>query len=393
MILYNAEIHTMDKERTVIKNGFVRIDGSKIAELGEVAPVTENDIDLGGRILLPGFVDCHCHLGLADSGVGVEGEDLNEDSDPVTPQLRVIDAINPLDVTFRDAVAAGVTTAVVSPGSANAIAGNIAAIKTYGKRADKMLIREVGMKFALGENPKMTYLNKEETPVTRMATAALIRETLAKAKKYLIQQERAASPDLDEDEPDYDIKSESLLPLLRGELKAHFHCHRADDIFTALRLSEEFGLKTVLIHCTEGHLISEELGGCQAVVGPIISDRCKPELANISLKNLKILRDSGCLAAVCTDHGEVPIQYLPLSAGLTMRGGASWQEALESITCIPAEIAGISDRVGSIEAGKDADLCVFSCDPLTEVVSSPDMVFSDGKMVFSKERDKADENN
>lgn len=383
MILYNGEIYTMDSGRTVIKNGFVRIEEGKITQVGSSLPeVSYEDIDLGGKMVFPGFIDCHTHMGLADSGIGTEGEDLNEDSDPVTPQLRVIDAINPLDVTFHEAAAAGVTAVVVSPGSSNAIAGQISAIKTVGVRADRMLIKDVGIKFALGENPKMTYLNKDESPVTRMATAALIRETLKKAVRYKEQLEKSADPELDEDEPDYDIKLESLLPLLEGKLKAHFHCHRADDIFTALRISAEFGLKPVLIHCTEGHLIPEELSGCEAVVGPIISDRCKPELANVSLKNLSELRKHGCASAVCTDHGEVPIQYLPLSAALTMRGGTSWYEAIESITRIPAEIAGVSDRIGSLEPGKDGDICVFSQDPLG-VLSQPEMVFVDGKQVFT----------
>lgn len=379
MILYNAEIYTMNSKKEIL-NGFVEIKDGKIATVGEGLPerISEGDIDLGGKMLLPGFIDLHTHMGLMNSGTGVEGEDFNEDSDPVTPQLRVTDAINPLDITFEEARRAGVTTVAVAPGSTNAIAGNVVAIKTAGIRTDKMVIREIGIKFALGENPKMTYLNKDECPVTRMATAALIRETLGKANRYL--SELAKSSDPEYDEPDYDIKLESLIPLLEGKLKAHFHCHRADDIFTALRISKEFGLTPVLIHCTEGHLIAEELSGCEAVVGPVISDRSKPELANVSLENAEILRQNGCKTAVCTDHSEIPIQYLPISAALTMRGGSSHYDAIESITRIPAEIGGISDRVGSIEAGKDADLCAFAGDPL-EILSQPDMVLINGKIV------------
>lgn len=379
MILYNAEIYTMNSKKEIL-NGFVEIKDGKIAAVGEGLPerISEGDIDLGGKMLLPGFIDLHTHMGLMNSGTGVEGEDFNEDSDPVTPQLRVTDAINPLDITFEEARRAGVTTVAVAPGSTNAIAGNVVAIKTAGIRTDKMVIREIGIKFALGENPKMTYLNKDECPVTRMATAALIRETLGKANRYLSELAKAADPEYDE--PDYDIKLESLIPLLEGKLKAHFHCHRADDIFTALRISKEFGLTPVLIHCTEGHLIAEELSGCEAVVGPVISDRSKPELANVSLENAEILRQNGCKTAVCTDHSEIPIQYLPISAALTMRGGSSHYDAIESITRIPAEIGGISDRVGSIEAGKDADLCAFAGDPL-EILSRPDMVLINGKIV------------
>ena len=380
--LYNARIFTMDDEKTVIEKGYIVVENSKIKEVAWGNPPTlgEKDIDLEGMTVYPGFIDLHTHMGLMNSGVGVEGEDFNEDSDPVTPQLNVIDAINPMDITFCEARNAGVTTVAVAPGSTNTIAGNVAAIKTAGKRIDNMVLREIGVKFALGENPKMTYLNKEEAPVTRMATAALIRETLAKAEKYLVQQNKAKA-DSDFDEPDYDIKLESLVPLLEGKVKAHFHCHRADDIFTALRISKEFGLKPVLVHCTEGHMVAEELNGCEAVVGPIISDRSKPELANVSLKNAKILRENGCTTAVCTDHSEIPIQYLPLSAALTIRGGAEHYEALESITCMPAKIGGIFDRVGSIQSGKDADLCVFKGDPL-DALSAPEMVFINGEMVI-----------
>ena len=380
MIIYNAEIYTLNDRREII-SGYVKIENGRIAEVNEGKPlaVSESDIDAKGKMLLPGFIDLHTHLGLMTSGVGVEGEDFNEDSDPVTPHLRVLDALNPMDTAFVDARKAGVTTVAVAPGSTNPIAGQICAVKTVGIRADKMLVKDIGVKFALGENPKMTYLNKDEAPVTRMATAALIRETLAKAMRYREDIKKAAE-DSERDLPEYDIKLESLLPLLDGKIKAHFHCHRADDIFTALRIAEEFSLKAVLIHCSEGHLAAEELGGCEAVIGPVISDRCKPELSNISLANAKILRESGCLTAICTDHGETPIQYLPLSAGLTMRGGCSHYEALESITAIPAKIGGIFERVGSIEAGKDADLTLFGSDPF-DLLSEPEMVMIEGKIV------------
>lgn len=378
MKLYNAKIFTMNDNEKIIENGYVSFENGLISAVCEGSPdkVSDHDIDLNGMSLYPGFIDLHTHMGLMNSGVGVEGEDFNEDTDPITPQLNVIDGINPLDITFEEARKSGVTTVAVAPGSTNPIAGNVVAIKTLGKRIDKMVISEIGIKFALGENPKMTYLNKEETPATRLATASLIRETLKKAQNYLSQSEKAKS-DPDIDEPEYDIKSESLIPLLKGETKAHFHCHRADDIFTALRISKEFNLKPVLIHCTEGHLIAEELNGCEAVIGPIISDRSKPELLNISLENLKILTQNGCSTAVCTDHSEVPIQYLPLSAGLTMRGGVNFYEALKSITCTPAKIGGIFHKVGSIEVGKSADFSVFSANPF-DVTAMPKMVFIDG---------------
>ena len=381
MIFYNAKIYTMNDSRAVIENGYIVVENGKIKELSDGKPdsLTDKDINLSGLSVYPGFIDLHTHMGLMNSGVGVEGEDFNEDSDPVTPHLNVVDAINPLDLTFAEARRAGVTTVAVAPGSTNTIAGNVAAVKTCGKRIDNMILKEIGIKFALGENPKMTYLNKDQAPVTRMATAALIRETLKKAVKYKEQLEKSLQ-DPEIDEPDFDIKLDSLIPLLDGKLKAHFHCHRADDIFTALRISKEYGLKPVLVHCTEGHLVAEELSGCEAVIGPIISDRSKPELANVSLENAKILRQNNCTTAVCTDHSEIPIQYLPLSAALTMRGGISHYEALESITCIPAKIGGIYDRVGSLEVGKDADFSVFEKDPL-DLLSEPQMVVINGKIV------------
>lgn len=377
MKLYNCRIYTMNDSKTVIEKGYIEFENGVISAVSEGAPseVSGEDIDLSGRSVYPGFIDLHTHMGLMNSGVGVEGEDFNEDTDPVTPQLNVIDAINPLDITFSEARSAGVTTVAVAPGSTNPIAGNVVAIKTLGKRVDSMIVSTIGVKFALGENPKMTYMNNEEAPVTRMATASLIRETLKKAQRYLRDLE-----DDEADDPDYDIKLESLIPLLKGEVKAHFHCHRADDIFTALRISSEFNLKPVLVHCTEGHLIAEELSGCEAVIGPIISDRSKPELLNVSLENLKVLTENGCKTAVCTDHSEVPIQYLPLSAGLTQRGGASFYDALEAITCVPAKIGGIYHRAGSLEVGKSADITVFSANPL-DVLSVPEMVFIDGKKI------------
>ena len=382
MTIYNVKIHTMDKQRRVVENGFVSFDNGKITEIGEGMPnvIAENDFDGKGCNLYPGFIDAHTHLGLTTNGVGVESEDFNEESDPTASQLRIADGINPMDTSFAEAVKAGITTAVVSPGSMNPVAGDIAAVKTMGKRVDKMIIRTVGMKFSMGENPKMTYMNRDESPCTRMAVASVIREALFKAKRYMEDKKKAVENE--DDMPDFDIKSESLLPLLKGEVKAHFHCHRADDIFTAIRIAKEFGLRYTLVHCTDGHLIADELKeeNAEAVIGPVICDPCKPELANITPKNAGVLDKAGVKVAICTDHSEVPIQYLPISVGIAVKHGLDKQSALEAVTINSAEIAGIDDKVGSVEVGKDADFVLFDSYPF-EVFSSPKAVFVNGKLI------------
>ena len=377
MKIVNAKIYTCDKQFTVIENGFVEVENGKITAVGECALNSCGDIDAQGKSLFPGFIDSHTHLGLTTGGVGFEGEDLNESVDACTPQLRIIDGINPLDFSFELARKAGVTAAVVSPGSANAVAGQIYAVKTAGKRVDKMSMGLVGIKFSLGENPKMTYNDRDETPVTRMAIAAVIREALYKARRYGEDIDKALSED--SDMPEFDIKSEALLPLLDRRIKAHFHCHRADDIFTAVRIANEFSLDYVLVHCTDGYLIADELAeeNCTAVIGPVICDRCKPEMASLSPENAALLVKSGVKVAVCTDHSEVPIEYLPLSVGICMKNGLPFDDALLSVTRNAAEAAGIADRVGSVEVGKDADITLFDGNPF-EVMSSPDMVMING---------------
>ena len=377
MTIYNIKIHTMNKDRQIIDNGYISFENGVITEIGEGKPqITDQDFDGKGSDLYPGFIDAHTHLGLTTNGVGVESEDFNEESDPTASQLRIVDGINPMDTSFQKALSAGVTTAVVSPGSMNPVAGDIVAVKTTGKRIDKMIIKTVGMKFSMGENPKMTYMNRDESPCTRMAVASLIREALFKAKRYMQDKENAED---NEDLPDFDIKSEALIPLLKREIKAHFHCHRADDIFTAIRIANEFNLDYTLVHCTDGHLIADELKdeNASAIIGPIICDPCKPELANITPKNAGILKGAGVKIAICTDHSEVPIEYLPISVGIAMKNGLDFQSALESVTINAAQIAGIDSRVGSIEIGKDADFVLFDANPF-EVMSSPKIVVVNG---------------
>lgn len=384
MLIINGILHPMDGP--VIPNGYVLIEGTSISAVGPMdsAPPAEEIIDAHGGHVLPGLIDIHTHLGLFGDGLGFEGDDGNESTDPVTPHLRAIDGVNPFDRGFQEAREGGVTTVLTGPGSANPIAGQFAALKTVGRRVDDMVIAApAAMKFALGENPKNSYNDRHETPITRMATAALIREQLYKAREYLRKQEEAQN-DEDAEPPDFDAKAEALLPLLRGELTAHFHAHRADDIATAIRLSKEFGLKYVIIHGTEGHLIADLLAGegVPVVAGPLISDRCKPELVNQTVENPARLAAAGVPVALCTDHPENPIQYLPLSAALAARAGMEEEAALSAITLTAAQIAGIAHRVGSLTPGKDADVVIFDRHPF-EVSAKVTTVLINGAKVVS----------
>lgn len=368
MIFINAVVHPMDGP--VIDSGFVAVVGSKIAAVGPMSALPEGEfgevLDAAGGHLLPGFVDAHCHLGMFGDGLGFEADDGNESTDPCTAHLRAIDAVNPLDRCFSEAREGGITTVLTGPGSANPIAGQFAALKTAGRWVDQMVVKApVAMKLALGENPKTTYSERKEGPVTRMATAAIIRENLLKAREYLCRVEKAQA-DEEEDAPDFDPRLEALIPVLKGELPVHCHAHRADDIATALRIAREFHLKLVVIHGTEGHLIPDLLAqeGVGVITGPFLGDRSKPELVNLTMENPARLAAAGVKIAICTDHPVTPIQLLPLCAAMAARNGLNEDTALAAITSNAAELAGISDRVGSLTPGKDADLVLTTGHPL-----------------------------
>ncbi|MDU7338002.1 MAG: amidohydrolase [Clostridium sp.] len=384
MLIQNAMIFTMAGEP--ISNGYLLVRDGKIAAVGAMpAPAAEGEevIDAEGACVYPGFIDAHTHLGMWEDGLAFEGDDGNEDTDPVTPHLRGIDAVNPLDRCFEEACAAGITTVVTGPGSANPIGGQLAAIKTAGRRIDNMLVQApVAMKMALGENPKSIYHSKSQTPSTRMATAALIREELFKTRRYLEDLELSRE-DEEIDPPEYDIKCEALIPVLKGELPVHFHAHRADDIFTAMRLGREFGLNYVIVHGTDGHLIAEDLAeeDVPVLCGPILCDRSKPELKNLTPACPGILAENKVRITIVTDHPVIPIQYLPVCAGLAVREGLSREEALRAITINAARICRIDDRVGSLEQGKDADFSIFREDPL-QISTKPEMVFVSGRRVL-----------
>lgn len=390
MIIYNAKLVTMAGDD--IENGFIEIKNGKISNIGTMqqlkAKPSSNDIDATGLTLYPGFIDAHCHVGVWEDGLGFEGDDGNEDSDPCTPQLRAADMINPRDRCFQEGLEAGVTCVAVGMGSANVIGGSFVAMKTGGgKSIDSRIIKQpLCMKMALGENPKVTYHAKNQAPATRMATAALIREQLSKTKRYLKDLEEYNAKLGTEDEispPDYDSKCEALIPLLKREIKAHIHCHRADDIFTAVRISKEFDLRYTLIHATEAWLIADELSDAECVIGPVICDRSKPELKNQNIENAAVIAKNNISFAICTDHPEVPLQYLPLSAGVCIKGGLSKRQALEAITITPAKILELDHRIGSLEIGKDADIVGFDA-PFYDVLSEPKLVVLDGNIVKRK---------
>lgn len=372
----------------MIPNGTIRICGSRIASAGREKLPAETDervIDLRGADVYPGFIDAHTHLGMWEDGLTFEGDDGNEETDPVSPQLRAIDAINPNDRCFSEALAAGVTTVVTGPGSANPIGGQLAAIKTYGICIDDMIVKApLAIKMALGENPKTVYHGKNESPSTRMATAAMIREELFKAKRYREDQERAKR-EKDCDPPEFNMKCEALIPALKREVQVHFHAHRADDIFTAIRIGKEFHLDYVVIHATEGYRIADRLKkeGTRVLSGPFLCDRCKPELKSLTPASPGILAKSGVQTAIVTDHPVVPIQYLPMCAALAVREGMAPDDALRAITVNPAKICGIDSRVGTIEAGKDADLLAFRENPL-EFSAKPELVIAGGEVVGQK---------
>ena len=380
----NGFIYTMNDE--IIENGSILIKDGKIAAVGKDLdiPSEAEVIDAEGRMITPGFIDAHCHLGMWEDSIGFEGSDGNEMVDPLTPQLRGIDAINPMDVTFREAYEGGVTTAVTGPGSANVIGGTFLAIKTYGHRVDDMVIKDpIAMKIAFGENPKRVYNGQKKSPVTRMATAALLRETLYSAKTYMEKMENLED---ESKKPDYDMKMEALIPVLKKEIPLKAHAHRADDIFTALRIAKEFDVDITLEHCTEGHLIAEDLAkeGKPAVVGPTFGDRSKYELKNKTFDTPRVLYEAGVKIAINTDSPVIPLQHLSLCAGLAHKAGLPMIEALKAITINPAEIIGIDNRVGSIEVGKDADIVLFDGNPIKDVDFKTYMTIIDGKIVYKR---------
>ncbi|WP_026478970.1 amidohydrolase [Alkaliphilus transvaalensis] len=384
ILIKNAKIYTMAGK--ILDKGCLLIADGKIKEIAETisAPEGAEVIDATGKMVFPGMIDAHTHLGLWEDAIGFEGADGNEMTDPITPHLRSIDAINPMDRTFEEAYQGGITATAAGPGSANVIGGQFAIIKTYGKRIDDMIMVEnAALKVAFGENPKRVYNEKKRTPMTRMGTAALLRETIMAAKRYH-EKKKAANGDVSK-YPVFDIKMESMLPLLEGSVPLKAHAHRADDIFTAIRIAKEFGLKITLEHCTEGHLIADELAKEEipVVVGPTFGDRSKFELKNKTFDTPGILNKAGVKVAIMTDHPVIPLQHLPMCAALSMKSGMEEEEALKAITIYPAEILGVDDRIGSLEVGKDADVVIWDRHPF-DLQASVGCTIIDGRIVYRK---------
>lgn len=381
MIIKNAFIRTMTG--VDYPYGFLTLQDGKIVGIGPMERCPAGDaFDAMGATALPGLVDAHSHLGMWQEGGGFEGDDGNEDSDPCTPQLRAIDAIK-LDRAFIEAAKAGVAAVVTGPGSANPIAGQMCALKTVGRRVDDMILSApLAIKFSFGENPKNTYHEKQQGPVTRMGIAAIIREQLAKAQKYMEQLERAAE-DEELDDPEYDAKCEALLPLLRGEIAAHMHAHLPEDIFTAMRIAKEFQLRYVIVHGTGGHKIAEELAkeSVSVITGPLIGARTKPELDCFEEDTPGLLSAAGVVTAICTDHPEAPIRHLMLSAKLAVEAGMDEEAALRAVTIIPAKLCGLDKRMGTLEIGKDANVALYRQDPMRSFCSRPFAVWLYGESV------------
>lgn len=384
ILLKNGMVYAMDGTKPAVMD--VLIEKGKIKKVGKSVKAAKDVevIDCEGKVVMPGFVDAHCHLGLWEDAIGFEGDDGNEMTDPITPHLRGIDAMNPMDVNFKEAREGGVTTAVAGPGSANIIGGQFAAVKTYGDRIDDMIIKApLAMKCAFGENPKRVYSASKKAPSTRLAIVGEFRKTLFAAKEYLAKQEAAAGDA--SKMPAYDMKLEALIPVLKGEIHLKAHAHRADDIFSAIRIAKEFDLKLSLEHCTEGHLIADHLAkeGYPAIVGPTFGHRTKVELKNKSFDTPRILHEAGVKFAIMTDSPVIPLQHLPMCAALAAKAGLDEMEALKAITINAAEITGIADRVGSLEVGKDADVVVWDAHPF-ELKAEVTMTIMDGKIVYTR---------
>ncbi|HET9829468.1 MAG TPA: amidohydrolase [Nocardioidaceae bacterium] len=375
--------YVVPMEGDPIEGGTVLVEDDRITAVGRRVKVPRGAavVDAAGSWVLPGFVEAHGHLGVHEEGEGWAGNDTNEMTDPNGARMRALDAINPADEGFRDALSGGVTTAVVKPGSGNPIGGQTVAVKCWGRIVDEMLLRQpVSVKSALGENPKRVYGDQKKLPSTRQGVAAVIRDAMSKAQDYKAKRDKATAAG---DPFDRDLTLEVLVRVLDGELPWSQHSHRADDIATAVRLADEFGYRLIVNHATEAHLLADVLADKKipAIIGPLFTSRSKVELRNRHLRNPGLLARAGVQIAITTDHPVVPINFLVHQATLAVKEGLDRDEALRAITINPARIMGLDDRVGSLAPGKDADVVIWSGDPL-DVMSRAQRVFVGGREVY-----------
>ncbi len=384
MFIIHGNIKTM--EGRDFADGYVEIADGKIVSVGDMedCPGAEGEVlDVQGSLVMPGIIEAHCHMGITEEKKGMEGDDCNENVNPVTPWLRSIDAINPMDAACNDALQAGITAAMIGPGSANVVGGQFAFVKTHGRCIDRMIVKApAAMKVAFGENPKVNYSGQGTSPSTRMAIAAMLREELTKAAAYMKKREKNRDGEID-------LRYECWLPVLRGEIPLKAHAHRADDILTAVRIAKEFHLRMTIDHCSEGHLVAEDLkrAGFPAIVGPDMASRNKIEVQNMAFKTAGILSNYGILTAITTDHPVSKIQFLPICAGLAVKAGMAFEEGLRAITINAARICGVADRVGSLAPGKDADIAVFTGNPM-EIFTETLYTLIDGKIVYDSQNQK-----
>ncbi|HEX3078534.1 MAG TPA: amidohydrolase [Lachnospiraceae bacterium] len=364
LLIKNGKVLTMAGE--ILEQGCVLVENDKIIEVGDRIEEKEDYtvIDAKGLWVMPGIIEAHCHIGITEEKKGAIGDDCNESTSPVTPYLRALDAVNPLDPAFHNAIQAGITSVMVGPGSTNVVGGQFIFMKTHGRIIDRMvLLAPAAMKISFGENPKTSYKDLNSPPATRMAIASLLREELFKANEYR-QAKMQAMRNGESFKTDYNL--ECWIPVLEKKIPLKAHVHRTDDIMTAIRIAKEFDLRLTLDHCSEGHIIADEIkeSGYPAILGPNMTSRNKIEISNADFKTSGVLASKGVLVAVTTDHPVTLIQYLPICAGLAAKKGLGIEEGLKAITINAAKICGVDDRVGSIEVGKDADIAIFTGNPM-----------------------------
>lgn len=374
LLITNGLLHTMENDAPLRAD--ILIDKGKIIEIkNKIIPTHETEIfDAENLNVYPGFIDAHSHIGIAEDRISSQNDTSNENTNPVTPAIRGIDSINPMDSAFHNAIAAGITGAMVGPGSANAIGGQFAFIKTNGRRIDDMVVlAPAAIKIAFGENPMNCYGLNGNMPSSRMGIASLIREELFRARQYFSQNQSGNE----------DFKLECYKELFEKKIPLKAHVHRTDDILTAIRIAKEFDLELTLDHCTEGHLIAQEIAqsGFPAIVGPSLASRNKNEVSLSDFKTAGILHDAGVKVAITTDHPVSRIQYLPLCAGLASKEGLGETAALRAITIDAAKICRVDNRIGSLKEGKDADIAIFEGNPL-EINSTVKATIINGEIVW-----------